>query len=393
METNERNPLLPNLLEAAVNSVLASKKAYCKFLSANDSGETGGHQCGILISKRASSMLFDRPLTEKIDRWVSIRWQSALDTRSHFIYYQSKHELRITTFGPHFPYLNPNETGSLFILSEITPDSFSAFILSSDEDIQDFLETMGLTPAETNSMIQTAPETNIESLIRGNLPGCDGDAFPPSEEISDLARTVNESPELSKRKAIEDPDRELVRWINAEYSIFRSLESDKYGKMLKEGFSNIDSFINFANTVLNRRKSRAGKSLEHHLTQLFIYNDLQFDSQPTSEENKTPDFLFPSQKDYQDPSFPEEKLVFLAAKTTCKDRWRQILNEAKRAKTKFLCTLQQGISSNQLAEMKEAEVVLVVPKDYISFYPSEYRDDIWTLKDFIDFVKLLESKE
>ena len=37
----------------AIQSVTASQQAYCKFLSANDSGETGGHQRGILISKLA----------------------------------------------------------------------------------------------------------------------------------------------------------------------------------------------------------------------------------------------------------------------------------------------------------------------------------------------------
>lgn len=50
--------------------------------------------------------------------------------------------------------------------------------------------------------------------------------------------------------------------------------------------------------------------------------------------------------------FPANKLVFLGAKTTCKDRWRQVLNEADRIETKYLFTLQQGISKNQLREMK-----------------------------------------
>lgn len=37
---------MENLVVKAVDSVLAGKFAYCKFLSANDSGETGGHQSG-----------------------------------------------------------------------------------------------------------------------------------------------------------------------------------------------------------------------------------------------------------------------------------------------------------------------------------------------------------
>lgn len=42
----------------AINSVLNSETGFCKFLSANDTGATGGHQSGILISKSAVRMLF-----------------------------------------------------------------------------------------------------------------------------------------------------------------------------------------------------------------------------------------------------------------------------------------------------------------------------------------------
>ena len=52
----------------------------------------------------------------------------------------------------------------------------------------------------------------------------------------------------------------------------------------------------------------------------------------------------------------------LAAKTTCKDRWRQILNEAARIDVKHLLTVQEGVSSPQFREMKEEGVRLVVPK-------------------------------
>lgn len=44
--------------EQAIQSVLNSSQGFCKFLSANDTGATGGHQSGILISKSAVSMLF-----------------------------------------------------------------------------------------------------------------------------------------------------------------------------------------------------------------------------------------------------------------------------------------------------------------------------------------------
>jgi len=78
-----------------------------------------------------------------------------------------------------------------------------------------------------------------------------------------------------------------------------------------------------------------------------------------------------------------------AAKTTCKDRWRQILNEADRIKTKHLFTLQQGISTNQLEEMYKYHVNLVVPKAYVSSFPPAFRNQLLTLESFI---KLVASK-
>jgi hypothetical protein len=73
----------------------------------------------------------------------------------------------------------------------------------------------------------------------------------------------------------------------------------------------------------------------------------------------------------------------LAVKTTCRDRWRQILNEADRVKTKHLLTLQEGISENQFREMQQEGVQLVVPSPVISSYSSDIRPHLLSLEDFI----------
>ena len=163
--------------------------------------------------------------------------------------------------------------------------------------------------------------------------------------------------------------------------------------MITHGFSSVEEFISTANAVLNRRKSRAGKSLEHHLSALFEGNGIRFTAQAVTEGNKRPDFIFPSQADYHNPEFPTDKIISLAAKTTCKDRWRQVINEADRLRgnNKYLCTLQQGISSAQMDEMHAEKVILVVPKPYISSYPKDKQNRIWTLEKFVSFVKETEA--
>ena len=147
-----------------------------------------------------------------------------------------------------------------------------------------------------------------------------------------------------------------------------------------------------SNSILNRRKTRAGKSLEHHLAEIFIASHLIFEEQVITEENKKPDFIFPNGECYHNLVFPGDLLTVLGAKTTCKDRWRQVLNEADRVDDKYLFTLQQGISSNQLKEMRDYRLHLVVPHKYLTSFPKEYRSDICDLSGFIGMVKERQTK-
>ena len=191
-----------------------------------------------------------------------------------------------------------------------------------------------------------------------------------------------------------NPDKKIIEWASTEYMLFRYIEEYRYGDIVKSGFESVEEFVSAANSILNRRKSRAGKSLEHHLKAIFDANNIQYDSQSITEGKKKPDFIFPSIEAYHNNLYPINKLVTLAAKTTCKDRWRQILNEANRLKdeNKFLCTLQQGISPNQMDEMQDEKVILVVPKPYISYYPKDRQNRIWTLARFVEYIKNIQSK-
>ncbi|MDE5832513.1 MAG: type II restriction endonuclease [Desulfovibrio sp.] len=385
-------------LDDALAAVLNSRLSYCKFLSANDTGENGSHQAGIYIAKNAWPILFDAPgeRGSNKSRRVRITWPDDLATDSRFIYYGSgsRDEYRVTSFGRNFPWLRPRHTGSLFILVKNDDDAYSAFALDSDEEMDRFMEATGVGPAETNSLIgPPSPDSLIieADAIREYVSS--HDSFPSTAEMARASRGIWN---LSHRDAGDSktkPDATLLRWIDTEYRLFRSLEIALYLPRAREGFENMDEFLNLANTALNRRKSRAGASFELHLAALFSANELSFTSQARTEGNRRPDFIFPSEDAYRDPSFPVEKLVMLAAKTTCKDRWRQILTEAGRldGRIKYLCTLQQGVSRDQLDEMEEERVRLVVPKEYLSSFPADRRQRIWTLERFIAFAGSLND--
>jgi len=102
--------------------------------------------------------------------------------------------------------------------------------------------------------------------------------------------------------------------------------------------------------------------------------------------------ILPNKRAYDDPDFPTERLVVLAMKTTCKDRWRQVLNEARRIKRKHLLTLQPGISGKQLDAMWNSGIQLVVPKSLHSKYPKESSMRLLSVSDFVEFARKLSAK-
>lgn len=383
----------------AIQSVLNSVQGFSKFLSANDTGATGGHQSGILISKSAVEMLFSRYQLEKNKipkRSIVIKWQDDFVTESSFTYYESKNELRITRFGRGFPFLKPEQTGALFVFTKQSEDDYNGYFLETDGEIEEFLNAFGISPTETNGLIDAGriqPETQEKLAIQSFISSLTVD-FPTSEEMSVAARNIQNTAYNHIEHIYTNPDRKIIEWTNMEFALFRALEYARYGEMITKGFESVDHFVKVANMVLNRRKSRAGRSLEHHLSAIFDGNKIEYTAQAVTEGNKKPDFIFPSQEAYHNYDFSTDQLISLAAKTTCKDRWRQVLNEANRLreKPKYLCTLQQGISGAQMDEMQDENVILVVPKLYIKTYPADRQDRIWTLARFVQYVKEMEGR-
>ncbi|MCF0259871.1 MAG: hypothetical protein HUJ54_08425, partial [Erysipelotrichaceae bacterium] len=296
-----------NTVDKAVQDVLFSKASFCKFLSANDTSETGAHQSGIYVPKNALGILFDEPGEKgsNKDRMAEIEWDNGLKTENRFIYYGkgTRNEYRITRFGKGLPYLRPEYTGSLLVLNQRDPDHYTGYVFSSDDDITRFLDSFGMTPVNTNRLIETGSirqdvlQSSLEQMeteeIHRFIEGLKVD-FPASSEMSRAARTIQNRVWNHEEEIITNPDRKLVEWTSTEYHLFQELENHRYGSVLQNGFTRIEDFISMANTVLNRRKSRAGKSLEHHLSALFDLNGISFEEQVKTEGNKRPDFVFPS---------------------------------------------------------------------------------------------------
>ncbi len=188
-----------------------------------------------------------------------------------------------------------------------------------------------------------------------------------------------------------DADSALIMWLERETELFYAIEKVLVQEQLNATFDSVDHFISYSISIQQRRKTRRGLSLQHHLEAVFVANKIRFQSQARTERKNRPDFLFPGEKEYQDGGYKVEMLVMLAAKSTAKERWRQVLAEADRIAEKHLCTLEPGISVDQTEEMRRQNLRLVIPASLFPTYAPAQHEYIWSLNQFVEFVGLKQS--
>lgn len=209
--------------------------------------------------------------------------------------------------------------------------------------------------------------------------------FPSTKEFSAYARNT-----LRDVDVRDNPDEVLVQWLEREEVLFRTLEKHLIQQQLDKGFVDVDAFISYSLSVQNRRKSRVGQSLENHFEMILKGRDIRYDRTKVTENRSKPDFIFPGIKEYHDERFATSLLTMLGAKSTCKDRWRQVLAEADRIEKKHLLTLEAAISVHQTDEMASKNLQLVVPRPIHKTYTKQQQD--W-LMDVSSFIELLTQKQ
>lgn len=393
---------------------------FAKRLSGNDTLANGAHQAGPYIPKEFLFEMFpalNRPEAENPDVQFDFYIDSHGDYRKvRAVWYNNKlrggtrNEARLTGFGgAASALLDADSTGTLAVFSFTLNDNVASEAHvwvchnATEEDL--FEERIG--PVEPKENVIWKPGEGLATtlflatgvgrpklatrktcaLADSEIPANWLDKFPTGEAI--IKKTLDFRPPTAM-----NPDVRLLRRRQCEFELFLSVEQAFFLPRIQKGeFASIESFVGLAQSILQSRKSRSGNSLELHAREIMIEEGLvankDFCHKPIVESGKRPDFIFPSQAAYDDKAFPDAKLRMLAAKTTCKDRWRQVINEANRIKEKHLLTLQEGISENQFAEMREEGVRLVVPLGLHSAYSEKVRPHLISFESFIGDIRLL----
>lgn len=211
-----------------------------------------------------------------------------------------------------------------------------------------------------------------------------GKEIPNTKTLSDFARSrVDVDP--------ADADTALVQWIERETALFYALERVLVQERIDRGFESVEDFLEYSISIQQSRRSRMGLSFQHHLGAVFSANHLRFTPQARTERKNRPDFVFPGEAEYQDEEFRADLLVMLGAKSTVKERWRQVLAEADRISEKHLCTLEPGISIDQTEEMLRQKLRLVIPASLFGTYAPTQHEHIWNLNQFVGFVRRKQS--
>jgi hypothetical protein len=381
--------------ERAIEDALHYGNALLKFISPNNVGLTGSHECGFYLPYSLWEMYTPHPPVKgRIDKHpISILWQDGRVTESVVTWYgdKTRREYRLTRFGKDFPFLNEDVVGDLLVLIAKSRDEFLAYVLDYDDDIEEIQTALGVEAFEhwgayrdgAPQQVETEDDC-IDRKVREFSAALTD--FPTGAVFSEKTRAI--LVECQKKFPDLTADEALVTAYQTEYQLFQSVErqvcqNEVSGRL----FKNIDDFIQTAASIMNRRKARAGRSFENHVEYLLTHAKIPHKMRPSLGADGKPDIVIPDERAYFDAAFPIEKLFVVGLKTTCKDRWRQVLNEGRRVKAKHILTLQPGITSAQLAEMHTAGVSLVVPQSLHKSFPKEHTINLLSVESFIKTVK------
>lgn len=147
------------------------------------------------------------------------------------------------------------------------------------------------------------------------------------------------------------------------------------------GFPDLDAAFLSAS---QHRKSRAGRSFEQHIARLLRDGQITFEEQVVTGRRR-PDFVLPSLVVLKDEQRKFEEALILSAKTTLRERWKQVAMEKLNCAL-FLATVDDRVSSDAIDDMGSQGIHLVVPESLKKSKETYYQGkaNVITFREFFD---------
>ena len=345
----------------------------------------------------------DNPVTEDIfTSWYDTRCNNPARSAEWRLYYQACVPMRLASAGDTL-YCGYMKDGRLLLAIAAAGSSVDAEMrwLFGIKDLDGRFSVYDQTKASVDvfaiqllTLLGFEPQQKDALLLEDMLHRWNY-SFPTGREFAQYA----EDSLTDVDPKTDNPDEVVLAYYEREYHLFSVLEEaiiqHEYEAMpfvSKDGKIDVPQFTKFYKHARNRRVSRAGTSLEQHVQRILNERGVRFTPQAVTEESKKPDFLFPGVEEYADSRYPSSNLRMLALKTSTKDRWRQVLDEADRISEKHLFTITpSGISSKQNKQMMDKNLRLVMPKSIRDTHPEDVQRNTMLFTDFITEVKDLPT--
>ena len=263
---------------------------------------------------------------------------------------------------------------------------FGLFDLDSADD-----SNLDLDDAELLMNLGVTPRSSNAGQLPRMIAAFGGLRWPTAAGFGAFARSATTTDDPRG-----DPDQVLFDWFSTANDLFflyerHLLQPVLDGELIADGHVNIETFFRLAASFKNTRFSRAGKTFESHVEALLDAVGIRYDNQ-AEVDNSKPDFILPSEALYSNPTFPVELLTILAAKTSAKERWRQVTSEAKRVPQKHLITMDKKLNAKSLNDMKGHQVKPVLPSPVQHLYSVELQAQMMSVADFIELARTRQAR-
>lgn len=345
----------------------------------------------------------DDPIAEDIvTSWYNTRRNNPTRSAEWRLYYQACTPMKLASAGDTL-YCGYMQDGRLLLAITAASSGVDAQMrwlfgikdLDGRFSIYDRTQTsVDVFAAQLLSLLGFEPQQKGELLLDDMLRRWNY-SFPTGREFAQYA----EDSLTDINPGTDNPDDVVLAYYEREYHLFSVLEEaiiqheyEEAPFVSGDGKIDVPQFTTFYKHVRNRRMSRAGTSLEQHVQRILDARGISYTPQAVTEENKKPDFLFPGAEEYANKHYPPHLLRMLAVKTSTKDRWRQVLDEADRINEKHLLTITpSGISTKQNKQMMDKKLRLVMPKKIRDTHSTEVQGNTILFSDFINEVSKIPT--
>lgn len=212
-----------------------------------------------------------------------------------------------------------------------------------DGTLDQFIVAASRMPASEDFALQAQTawleENNLDKMDPWNIPN-------PGDAVMRISRDIEYA--LYKRSEVRFRAAQVLRTVSMDAHLVAAVV---------RGFPELDAtFLSAAQT----RKSRAGRSFEHHVARVFRDGRIRHEEQVILGSRR-PDFVLPDVPTLRSKSRAFNDAAIVSLKTTLRERWKQLSLERFNGDV-FLATVDDRVTADAISDMAANGICLVVPE-------------------------------